>query len=280
MILLKSLVTLNLDAKVNAGWCLSLQQKVFGTPVANPHATAAWNNAKYKNTSREMPNVAVPVFFKWVNNIKGDPNYGVDQGHVVAWVPGRGFFSSPGVGYGSTWFDSIVAIEKYFGCTYRGWAQDLNGKRVAEPLPVQPPVVVAPPVTTGNGGDYYLDVEVNGYATSAQAAAREGSNSRVPAGGYKIFNEANGVVNITHDASQPGWWINPADDVAPAPAPAAPAFAVGDVVVPTNPVSYDGVHLKQWDPTYTISELNGDRAVLVARGAVWAAINVANIRKA
>lgn len=68
---------------------------------------------------------------------------------------------------------------------------------------------------------------------------------------------------------------------APAPAPApSPAFKVGDRVVPTRLVSWEGVPLTQWDNSYTISELNGKRAVLVARGAVWAALSTDNIRKA
>lgn len=230
MILLKSLVQLNLDAQENAGWCLSMAQKVLkGVPVANPHATAAWNKAVYKNTSREMPNVAVPVFFKWINPIKTDSNYGVDQGHVVVWVPGRGFLSSPGSGFGQKWFGSIVEIEKFFGCTYRGWAQDINGKRVAEPAPQVTPVPTptAKPVTTGNGGSFRLVTEVAGYTTSNDAANRTNSNSRVPAGDYKIFNEANGVVNVTRDVSQPGWWINPSDNVTPAPvAPSVPTYTV------------------------------------------------------
>lgn len=73
-------------------------------------------------------------------------------------------------------------------------------------------------------------------------------------------------------------------DVAPAPAPApTPApdgFKVGDVVVPTRLVDYNGTPLVQYDPTYTISEINGDRAVLTARGAVWAAMNTKDIKKA
>lgn len=73
-------------------------------------------------------------------------------------------------------------------------------------------------------------------------------------------------------------------DVAPAPAPAptpAPAtFKVGDVVVPTRLVDYNGTPLVQYDANYTISEINGDRAVLTARGAVWAAMNTKDIRKA
>lgn len=56
------------------------------------------------------------------------------------------------------------------------------------------------------------------------------------------------------------------------------AFRVGDKVVPTKLVSYTGAHLKQYDAFYTISSLNGDRAVLSARGQVWAAMNISNLR--
>ncbi len=67
------------------------------------------------------------------------------------------------------------------------------------------------------------------------------------------------------------------DGAAPAPAPAG--FKVGDKVVPTKLVDYNGHPLVQYDKQYTITELSGDRAVLSARGAVWAAMNTANIRK-
>lgn len=70
------------------------------------------------------------------------------------------------------------------------------------------------------------------------------------------------------------------DAPAPAPAPQPAGFKVGDVVVPTRLVDYNGTPLVQYDDTYTISELNGDRAVLTARGAVWAAMNTKDIRKA
>lgn len=69
--------------------------------------------------------------------------------------------------------------------------------------------------------------------------------------------------------------------VVPSPAPKpAEGFKVGDAVVPTRLVDYNGTPLVQYDDTYTISELNGDRAVLTARGAVWAAMNTKDIRKA
>lgn len=70
------------------------------------------------------------------------------------------------------------------------------------------------------------------------------------------------------------------DAPAPAPAPQPEGFKAGDVVVPIRLVDYNGTPLVQYDDTYTISELNGDRAVLTARGAVWAAMNTKDIRKA
>lgn len=83
------------------------------------------------------------------------------------------------------------------------------------------------------------------------------------------------------------WVEQPAPQPAPQPVPPAPkpeptpepAFKVGDQVVPTKLVDYNGTPLVQYDPCYTITQLSGDRAVLSARGAVWAAMNTANIRK-
>lgn len=61
--------------------------------------------------------------------------------------------------------------------------------------------------------------------------------------------------------------------------PSSDGFSVGDTVVPIRLVDYNGTPLVQYDDTYTISELNGNRAVLTARGQVWAAMNTADIRK-
>ena len=57
-------------------------------------------------------------------------------------------------------------------------------------------------------------------------------------------------------------------------------FKVGDVVVPIKTIDYNGTKLVQYDKTYTITELVGKRAVLSARGQVWAAMNTDNIKLA
>ena len=66
----------------------------------------------------------------------------------------------------------------------------------------------------------------------------------------------------------------------PAPEPEAPRFSVGDIVQPKVAVDYNGTPLTQYDNNYVITELIGDRAVLSARGQVWAALNTNNLRKA
>lgn len=88
----------------------------------------------------------------------------------------------------------------------------------------------------------------------------------------------NGLLGVL----RPNKFLPPAPKPAPQPAPQpqAPAFAVGDRVVPTRLVSYEGVSLKQWHPAYTIIELRGDRAVLAVGNSVFAALRTSDIRKA
>lgn len=60
-------------------------------------------------------------------------------------------------------------------------------------------------------------------------------------------------------------------------------FHVGDKVVPTRLVNYNGTPVKQYDDYYYITELVGDRAVLSAlrdgKYVVWCAMNTKDIKK-
>lgn len=75
---------------------------------------------------------------------------------------------------------------------------------------------------------------------------------------------------------------DPQPDPTPTPAP-EPEFKVGDKVVPTRLVDYNGTPLVQYDDYYTITQISGDRAVLSAprngQMVVWAAMNTNDIRK-
>lgn len=94
-------------------------------------------------------------------------------------------------------------------------------------------------------------------------------------GWSETLNDVRIVEWVSEPAPQP---VPPAPQPTPEPTP-EPEFKVGDKVVPTKLVDYNGTPLVQYDDYYTITQISGDRAVLSARGAIWAAMNTANIRK-
>lgn len=110
------------------------------------------------------------------------------------------------------------------------------------------------------------------------------SNADSPAG--KVTNKVTNITRIAEGAKHPynttgdlGWMDE--SDITAYTEPETPAveeFKVGDKVVPTRLVNYNGTKLRQYDEYYTISEINGDRAVLKARGQIWAAMNTADIK--
>jgi hypothetical protein len=111
-----------------AGYCLGLVQRVYGAPGLHNTAWEAWEATQEKYSSREMPDVSVPVWFDHYGTYDGV--YG-RFGHVVAWVPGRGFLSSPGSGTGQKWLQTIPEIERFYNCTFVGYSADINTVKVA-----------------------------------------------------------------------------------------------------------------------------------------------------
>lgn len=91
--------------------------------------------------------------------------------------------------------------------------------------------------------------------------------ARLKAAGYD-YNAIQAVVNAK---------LQP--KTAPSVAPAKNTIATGDWVVPTKLVDYTGHSLIQYDQKYLVTQLTGDRAVLSARGSVWAAMSIANLKK-
>lgn len=132
----KQIVSPNLSTETGAGWCLKFVQDSFRAPRMYNSATQAANSTKSRNSSRYMPSVAVPVWFDHWGTYQGVYD---NWGHVVVWVPGRGFLSSPGIGYGQLWLGSIGAVEKTFNAKYRFWSLDINTLTVAEPVNVPTP---------------------------------------------------------------------------------------------------------------------------------------------
>jgi hypothetical protein len=141
----------NPNAKSYPGYCLQLvTESFFGTPGGHNTARDAWDASGTKNTSRDLPNVQVPVFFSWVGTIDGIRK---DWGHVVTYFPGRGFLSSPGKwtdGYGNQWFASIDAVTRWFNAPYLGFTLDIPMRgAVASFTPDPTPGPAPAPTPTG-----------------------------------------------------------------------------------------------------------------------------------
>lgn len=148
----KQLITPNLRARADAGNCLVMAQNITGAPAQNPSATEAANRTKFRHGSRQMPNtVAVLWFDHW--GTYGRPAQYKNWGHVVVYVPGKGFASSSpnpweydgeDTGGGIYWYDSIEAVERTFNASFRFWSEDINGRRVCEPAAAPKPPAPAP----------------------------------------------------------------------------------------------------------------------------------------
>lgn len=126
------LVDPNPDIQYFAGYCLRFTQMVYSAPVKHRSAWESWNATEHKHgTEENIPYVSVPVWFSHYGTYGQPPTY-ENWGHVVTYLPGVGYLSSPGNGYGQIILGSIEEVETYFNAKYVGWSEDINGLRVAQ----------------------------------------------------------------------------------------------------------------------------------------------------
>lgn len=131
----RQLVAPNLSTRVHIGWCLALVRIAFNVPAWEARATFQADKTRRRHHERSMPNVMVPVWFWHWGTYGGVTG---EFGHVVIWVPGRGFLSSAnyikwqnGVQVpAQQWFSSIDAVERAFNAKYRFWSEDIGGVNV------------------------------------------------------------------------------------------------------------------------------------------------------
>ena len=133
----QSRVNVNTGVTADSGWCLWLAEEAVGAPHWYANAKEAANNADI-HADRNFPTDAVvALFWNWTTN-------GVNYGHVVINVPGRGLFSSPKSWnqHGNAWYGSIDEVTNWLGgSSYIGWSPTLAGLQLAEwvaPTPVVP----------------------------------------------------------------------------------------------------------------------------------------------
>lgn len=132
----KQLVTPNPSVEDYAGNCLRFAQSVWNAPVRYRSAWDAWQATQLKHSvSEPVPNdVGTLQWFEHFGTYGNPPSY-ENWGHVVSFIPGRGYLSSPAgkLGtYGQSWFATIGEVERAFNAKYVGWSEDINGLRVAE----------------------------------------------------------------------------------------------------------------------------------------------------
>jgi len=119
----KALKSVNLNVPAKLGYCLQYAHDVFGIGAKYPTAWQAWEHAQYKHTDQNFPPVPVLASFSGAN---GD-------GHIEVHVPGVGFSASPyNRATGHEVLATIAEVEQHYGVKYVGWAEDINGVRVAE----------------------------------------------------------------------------------------------------------------------------------------------------
>lgn len=190
------LVTPDLTVKDGAGWCLRFTQTVWGAPARYESAWQAWEATEHKHTDA-LPDVAVPVWFEhW-----GNYGYYANWGHVVSYVPGMGFLSSPTSGVGQVWLPDIASVERTFNSKYVGWTEDINGLRVADvsdnpkPLLGKTPTmyIISSPMYRSVGKQVVVTDSAGAYEIPNVIAV--GMRRAVPAVDFDNEDEFNGQVN-------------------------------------------------------------------------------------
>lgn len=131
----RQIVEPNLDAADIPGYCLRFIDQVFpGSAPGYQTAWQAWNGTELKHISQDFPPVSVPVWFDSWATVNG---VYARYGHVVAWVPGRGFVESGTRqgGKGQQWHLTIAEVERYNNCKFVGWSEDMPGNVIVSFTP-------------------------------------------------------------------------------------------------------------------------------------------------
>lgn len=148
-----------------------------------------------------------------------------------------------------SWDGLVKGPAAYDGVYHAPIAWGVYAKTASTPPP--PASLPAAPASAPSLDDMYPVIkEIPGYPTSGTAAAHTGSNSTVPAGNYHVFNRFNGMVNVTRILGQPGWWINPTDNVPSVTPPPAPPVVAPPVQVAPTPTPEAQLATPAWQTTY------------------------------
>jgi hypothetical protein len=101
--------------------CLGFVREMFGLPIKQASAIAAWQTAVYKHIADANPPAGVPVFWSGGSAGAGHVAYSLGDGMVISTdLPAAGYVSEVPLSW----------IQAKWGLTYLGWTEDLEGIRV------------------------------------------------------------------------------------------------------------------------------------------------------
>ena len=151
------------------------------------------------------------------------------------------------------------AVAKDYGLWIAGYPSKYNVPDPATPNPCDMPYSIGP-------WEFWAIWQ---YTSSTGTLDRDIANMTKTA--WKKYAKPNSEPTPTPTPT-------PAPTPTPMPAPST-GFNVGDKVTLKTWVDYNGNSLMKTRDYYTISEINGNRAVLKSDGVVYAAVNTANLVK-
>lgn len=199
----KQVYTPNFNARAKSGWCLKYVDDAGRAPKRTPTADAARyveQNAHRLKTGTPPVGIWVVGFLKLVGA----------SGHVFFMkYKGRGVYeirdSEVRIGHHEGPYTSIAQVLSWFSRyrpTYAGYSFQCDGRVYAETYTAPKP----------SGKTYRVVKSVKGYYNSVNAKAHKSPVNTVAAATYSVFNEADGMINVTKKPGVPGSWINPADN--------------------------------------------------------------------
>ncbi len=187
-------------------------------------------------------------------------------GHVAIVIEvGDGYIRTAESGYGSSafWITKRTNANGKWGAgsgyTYRGCIAPLGYNPVV-PTPTPTPEPTPTPTPSKTVDDLAKEV-INGKWGNGD-------------------DRKNRLTNVGYDYNAVQNRVN---EILKGTTPSTATFKVGDKVVPTRLYNYNGVKLTQYDKTYQITKIEGDRVVLAANRngklITWAAMNIKDIKK-
>lgn len=167
--------------------------------------------------------------------------------------------------------------------TYADTAIPAPAAPTPPPAPTQTKFAPNVPIPGNTANTYQVVVSVPGYRTSGFAASRANPVVTVEPGSYYVYNSLKNMVNVTKKPGTPGAWINPGDNVAPAPATEEPNKFNVSQTIPGYLTSNDAAnHINQTvhvgtGSYFVFNEAHGMVNVSVKQGQAGAWINPADL---